>query len=69
MCSSLFLQLLTALDALKELGVIHADLKADNIMLVNHQDQPFSVKLIDFGLSLQTREVRVGLTVQPVGCR
>ncbi|XP_034546577.1 homeodomain-interacting protein kinase 2-like [Notolabrus celidotus] len=62
-------QLLTAFDALKGIGVIHADLKPDNIMLVNHQNQPFRVKLIDFGLSLHTSEVRPGLMAQATGYR
>ncbi|XP_034548404.1 homeodomain-interacting protein kinase 1-like isoform X1 [Notolabrus celidotus] len=62
-------QLLTAFDALKGIGVIHADLKLDNIMLVNHQNQPFRVKLIDFGLSLHTSEVRPGLKAQGIGYR
>ena len=42
-------QLLVALDALKGIDVVHGDLKPDNIMLVNHKDQPYRVKLIDFG--------------------
>ncbi|CAK6962111.1 homeodomain-interacting protein kinase 4-like [Scomber scombrus] len=62
-------QLLTAFDALKGLGVIHSDLKPDNIMLVNHQDEPFRVKLIDFGLSHTISEVELGMKVQPVGYR
>ncbi|CAJ1064624.1 homeodomain-interacting protein kinase 2-like [Xyrichtys novacula] len=49
-------QLFTASHALKGIGVIHADLKPDNVMLVNHETQPFRVKLIDFGLLLQTIE-------------
>ncbi|CAJ1049281.1 homeodomain-interacting protein kinase 1-like [Xyrichtys novacula] len=62
-------QLLTAFEALKGIGVIYADLKPDNIMLVNHETQPFRVKLIDFGLSLQTSEVRTGLLTQAIGYR
>lgn len=63
----LFLQLLTAFGALKSIGVIHADLKPDNIMLANHLAEPFRVKLIDFGLSFTTSEVRHGMDVQPLG--
>lgn len=69
MNSSFFMQLLTALDALKGFSVTHADLKPDIITLVNHQNQPFIVKLIDFGLSLQTCEASMGLITQPVGYR
>ncbi|GMR61706.1 hypothetical protein PMAYCL1PPCAC_31901, partial [Pristionchus mayeri] len=42
-------QVLTALMKLKSLGLIHADLKPENIMLVDPQNQPFRVKVIDFG--------------------
>ncbi|KAF3860736.1 hypothetical protein F7725_000991 [Dissostichus mawsoni] len=42
------------------------NLKLDNVMLVDHQVQPFRVKLIDFGLVVKTSEVRKGLVVQPV---
>nr|XP_061819779.1 homeodomain-interacting protein kinase 2-like isoform X3 [Nerophis lumbriciformis] len=64
-------QLLTAFDALKSIGVIHTDLKSDNIMLVNHAIQPFRVKLIDFGLSITTSEAPLsyGVALQPMGNR
>ncbi|XP_074666089.1 homeodomain-interacting protein kinase 4-like [Strix aluco] len=42
-------QLLAALLKLKELSIIHADLKPENIMLVDHARYPFHVKLVDFG--------------------
>lgn len=42
-------QVLTALFKLKQLGLIHADLKPENIMLVDPINQPFRVKVIDFG--------------------
>uniref|UniRef100_A0A914USD1 Protein kinase domain-containing protein n=1 Tax=Plectus sambesii TaxID=2011161 RepID=A0A914USD1_9BILA len=42
-------QVLTALFKLKQLGLIHADLKPENIMLVDPVNQPFRVKVIDFG--------------------
>ncbi|KRY00516.1 Homeodomain-interacting protein kinase 1 [Trichinella pseudospiralis] len=42
-------QVLSALCKLKELGLIHADLKPENIMLVDPVNQPFRVKVIDFG--------------------
>ncbi|XP_054626115.1 homeodomain-interacting protein kinase 2-like isoform X2 [Dunckerocampus dactyliophorus] len=64
-------QLLTAFDALKSIGVIHTDLKSDNIMLVDHAMQPFRVKLIDFGLSITTSEAPLsyGVALQPMGNR
>lgn len=42
-------QVLTALSKLKQLGLIHADLKPENIMLVDPVKQPYRVKVIDFG--------------------
>jgi len=42
-------QVLTALLKLKQLGLIHADLKPENIMLIDPVRQPFKVKVIDFG--------------------
>uniref|UniRef100_A0A671YPN8 Protein kinase domain-containing protein n=1 Tax=Sparus aurata TaxID=8175 RepID=A0A671YPN8_SPAAU len=62
-------QLLVAFDALKGIGVIHTDLKPDNIMLVNHKDQPYRVKLIDFGLAAPVNMLEAGDTVQPIGYR
>ena len=43
--------LATTLDHLKAAGIIHADLKLANVMLVNHGREPFRVKVIDFGLA------------------
>ncbi|XP_048781326.1 homeodomain-interacting protein kinase 2-like isoform X2 [Ostrea edulis] len=42
-------QVLTALLKLKSLHLIHADLKPENIMLVDPVRMPYKVKVIDFG--------------------
>lgn len=42
-------QVCVALSKLKQLGLIHADTKPENIMLLDPRRQPFKVKLIDFG--------------------
>uniref|UniRef100_A0A3P8RVR1 Protein kinase domain-containing protein n=1 Tax=Amphiprion percula TaxID=161767 RepID=A0A3P8RVR1_AMPPE len=44
-------QLATALSHLHSSGIIHADLKPANVMVVNRHEQPPKVKLIDFGLA------------------
>uniref|UniRef100_A0AAV2J1M7 Protein kinase domain-containing protein n=1 Tax=Knipowitschia caucasica TaxID=637954 RepID=A0AAV2J1M7_KNICA len=44
-------QMAQALHFLKELGIMHNDIKLDNIMLVDHLRKPLCVKLIDFGLA------------------
>ncbi|MEZ4339065.1 MAG: serine/threonine-protein kinase [Sandaracinaceae bacterium] len=45
-----------------ELGVIHRDLKADNVMLVQHAGRSDHVKVVDFGLSRLSRSEEVGIT-------
>uniref|UniRef100_A0A8C3G9J6 Protein kinase domain-containing protein n=1 Tax=Cyclopterus lumpus TaxID=8103 RepID=A0A8C3G9J6_CYCLU len=62
-------QLLVAFEALKSIGLIHTDLKPDNVMFVNHKDEPFKVKLIDFGLAMPASEVKTGMIMQPCGYR
>nr|XP_019935390.1 PREDICTED: homeodomain-interacting protein kinase 1-like [Paralichthys olivaceus] len=57
-------QLLVSLEALKSLGIIHGDLKIDNVMLVNHKDKPFKIRLIDFGLAIPASDVKVGMPMQ-----
>uniref|UniRef100_A0A1A8PUI9 Protein kinase domain-containing protein n=1 Tax=Nothobranchius rachovii TaxID=451742 RepID=A0A1A8PUI9_9TELE len=61
--------LLVALNALKNAGVTHADIKPDNIVLVNHQSQPFRVKLIDFGVAMETHKLWRYDTIQVCGFR
>uniref|UniRef100_A0A674JL41 Homeodomain interacting protein kinase 4 n=1 Tax=Terrapene triunguis TaxID=2587831 RepID=A0A674JL41_9SAUR len=51
-------QVLKALAKLKELSIIHTDLKPENIMLVDQMRYPFRVKVIDFGSASIFNEVR-----------
>ncbi|KAL7377359.1 hypothetical protein ABVT39_026412 [Epinephelus coioides] len=62
-------QMLVALKALADIGIFHTDVKPDNIMLVNHKDQPFRVKLIDFGMAGPVNQVQVGTVMQLYGFR
>ncbi|KAK2862470.1 hypothetical protein Q5P01_002003 [Channa striata] len=62
-------QLLVALDALKGLGIVHSDIKPDNIMFVNMQDQPLRVKLLDFGEAIPVSNIKLGMELQPTGYR
>uniref|UniRef100_A0A665U9W3 Protein kinase domain-containing protein n=1 Tax=Echeneis naucrates TaxID=173247 RepID=A0A665U9W3_ECHNA len=62
-------QLLVAFEALKSIGIMHTDLKPDNVMLVNHKDQPFKIKLIDFGLAAHSSKIEVGLMMQTAAYR
>ncbi|XP_064196668.1 homeodomain-interacting protein kinase 4-like [Anguilla rostrata] len=51
------LQVATALAKLKDMGVVHADIKQENIVLVNQRREPFRVKLIDFGSAITTHDL------------
>ncbi|XP_061639105.1 homeodomain-interacting protein kinase 2-like [Phyllopteryx taeniolatus] len=62
-------QLLVALVTLKSVGILHTDIKPDNIMIVNRKEQPLKVKLIDFGNALPASKIKQGLEIQPVGYR
>lgn len=63
----LFLQLFMALSDLKQLGILHTDLKPDNIMLVDERE--LKIKIIDFGLALLTHEAKTGTIMQASGLR
>lgn len=56
-----------ALKALSDVGVIHTDVKPDNIMFKNWFDM--RVKLIDFGVAIRDTDVLVGDKLQPIGFR
>ncbi|XP_072884927.1 homeodomain-interacting protein kinase 4-like [Hemitrygon akajei] len=51
-------QVLRALQKLKDLSIIHADLKPENIMIIDQKRFPFRVKVIDFGSASIFHEVR-----------
>ena len=57
-------QMLVALDTLKGIGVVHADLKPDNIMFADRKSKDLKVKLIDFGLAMRVNQIRRGICVQ-----
>ena len=69
LASILSLQVFEALDALKGMDVIHADIKPENIMFVHLQNQPLRVKLIDFGCSMMKSKIHQGMYIQPNGYR
>ena len=45
------IQLADALGAIHRAGIIHRDLKSDNVMLVETTSKRFSVKILDFGIA------------------
>ncbi|KAL7668665.1 hypothetical protein ACOME3_009359 [Neoechinorhynchus agilis] len=57
-------QILIALIKLKQIGIVHADLKPENIMLVDPARQPYRIKVIDFGSASQTIRTIAGSYLQ-----
>ncbi|KAL3977169.1 vomeronasal 2 receptor [Sarotherodon galilaeus] len=62
-------QMFVALSALKSIGLMHADIKPDNIMLVNQSQQPFKIKLIDFGCAIYSANIPHDAIIQALGYR
>ncbi|HQP35429.1 MAG TPA: protein kinase [Polyangiaceae bacterium] len=52
-------QMCAALARAHDLGVVHRDLKSDNIMLINRGGRKDSVKILDFGLAHLARDPRL----------
>jgi serine/threonine-protein kinase len=57
------IQILRGLARAHASGIVHRDLKPDNIFLVEHDDEPLFVKIVDFGIS----KFITGRNVTPVG--
>ncbi|RLB59034.1 MAG: hypothetical protein DRI90_15935, partial [Deltaproteobacteria bacterium] len=57
-------QVVKALEAAHDLGVIHRDIKPHNIFLTGSPDEPF-VKVLDFGIAKQTRLAEKEEITQP----
>nr|XP_046254991.1 homeodomain-interacting protein kinase 1-like [Scatophagus argus] len=58
-------QVATTLEFLRNLGLVHTDLKPNNIMMVDHVNQPLKVKMIDFGLARHVSQSQRGSYLQP----
>jgi serine/threonine-protein kinase len=54
---SVFRQILFALSAAHKLGIIHRDMKPDNVMVTAVEGNPWFVKVLDFGLAKAVSEV------------
>ncbi|KAL7379771.1 hypothetical protein ABVT39_005601 [Epinephelus coioides] len=57
-------QLGFALDYLRDAGIIHADLKLPNVMLVDHAREPYRIKVTDFGLACPVSSTMLGSYIQ-----
>ncbi|TNN63989.1 Homeodomain-interacting protein kinase 2 [Liparis tanakae] len=62
-------QVANALDYLKAAGIIHADIKLENIMLVNHAKEPYRLKVIDLGLAHEASGAAQGACIQSLPFR
>ncbi|XP_051808128.1 homeodomain-interacting protein kinase 1-like [Acanthochromis polyacanthus] len=62
-------QLAVALNATKSAGIIHADVKIENITMVDHVKQPYKVKLIDFGMAKDRSKAKAGKLRQALAFR
>lgn len=51
LCFHIFRQLCEAMEAAHRQGVVHRDIKPDNIFLVRQNNDPYFVKVIDFGIA------------------
>ncbi|KAG7519040.1 homeodomain-interacting protein kinase 1-like [Solea senegalensis] len=60
----IILQLANALSHLKAAGIIHGDIKLENVMLVDHLREPYRVKVIDFGIACEVSAAKVGTKLQ-----
>uniref|UniRef100_A0A3Q3DWJ2 Protein kinase domain-containing protein n=1 Tax=Hippocampus comes TaxID=109280 RepID=A0A3Q3DWJ2_HIPCM len=62
-------QLATALSHMSGMGLVHADIKPENIMVVDRRRRPLKVKLADFGLAKNVSDIVPGDCVQTLWYR
>jgi serine/threonine-protein kinase len=63
----ILIQIVDALGRAHELGVVHRDIKPDNIVLIRRGDRRDHVKILDFGLARMAGDLRLTATGQVFG--
>jgi len=61
------IQMLSALNAAHKAGIIHRDLKSDNLFLLRTDDDALRIKILDFGISKITSPEADGLKLTQTG--
>jgi serine/threonine protein kinase len=61
------IQMLSALNAAHQAGIIHRDLKSDNVFLLRTDDEALRIKILDFGISKIATPESEGLKLTQTG--
>jgi DNA-binding NarL/FixJ family response regulator len=59
---AIFIQVCDALAAVHAKGIIHRDLKPSNVMLISVENNPYFVKVVDFGIAKVIDDAKASLT-------
>ncbi|KAH7227279.1 kinase-like domain-containing protein, partial [Fusarium solani] len=65
--ASLYRDVLKGLAVLHEVGVVHGDVKCENVLVFQQDDGSFKAKLIDFGFSVLLAEHEPGACIRVGG--